>query len=128
MQEKHSSSTTSVYIFDTKDPYGKRVFLEKARFEEHILDHHPEMKGNELAMKETVEDPHLIIQSKQNPNRWLYVGKSDMATYPLLNIKTVVDHTSTEYGYVVTGLFQKKINAEKEGTVIYERTSENSLR
>lgn len=127
MTVKGPSSTDNKYIFDTKDIYGKRVYLETNRYNEHIISHHPEMEGNTLAIQETIEDPHLIIESKQNPNRWLYVGKSEMATYPLLNVKTVVDHSSTSYGWVVTGLFQKKVNAEKEGTIIYEKTDKDTL-
>lgn len=111
----------SPYIFDTTDKLGNRVVLESEQYQEHIIKRHPEMQGNVDAMKETIEEPQLIIESKQNPSRWLYVGKSQLSTYPVISIKTVVDHTSSETGYVVTGLFQKKINVEKEGTVIYDK-------
>lgn len=125
--DKKKSSTASNYIFDTKDVFGKRVYLETKQFESHIVLGHPEMRDNEAAIQETIEQPHVVIESRQNSNRLLYIGKSEMSTYPMVHIKTVVDHSSTEFGYVITGLFQKKVNLEKEGKVIYEKTSEDSL-
>jgi hypothetical protein len=121
MADKQDAKVNSLYLFDTTDSTGRRVKLESKQYTDHIILRHPEMEGNVEAMKETVENPQLIIESKQNPKRWLYVGKSELATYPVVTIKTVVDHSSSESGYVVTGLFQKKVNVEKEGTVIYEK-------
>ncbi|MFE7063720.1 hypothetical protein ACFVAD_16345 [Sutcliffiella sp. NPDC057660] len=124
MDDKISSTKNNYNIFDTTDIFGKRVFLEKEQFDNHIVVGHPEMRDNELAIQETIENPQLVVESKQNSNRLLYIGKSEMSTYPMVYIKTVVDHSSKEYGFVITGLFQKKVNLEKEGTVIYEKTTD----
>src|SRR5690348_76444 len=90
IESTNESTNESINIFDTTDILGKKVLLTTEQYNQHIVPRHPEMKGNGEALKETIEDPHVIIKSKQNPDRWLYIGKSDSATYPNLKIKTVV--------------------------------------
>jgi hypothetical protein len=109
---------------DTTDKFGKRVILEQDRLEEHIIDGHEELRGNVAAIKDSIENPEYIIQSKKNSNRWLYVTKSEFSTYNV-PIKTVVEHLSTtEFGYVVTSMFQRRLDPEKEGKILYEREGE----
>jgi hypothetical protein len=118
--DKNTSKIDLRNVFETTDKFGKRIVLTSETYNNHILVGHPEMKGNANAMQDTVENPKWIVESKQNPSRWLYIGKSESANYPMVNIKTVVDHSSTDVGYVITGFVQKKVNIEKEGKVIYE--------
>jgi hypothetical protein len=110
-------------LIDTTDRFGKRIILEKDRFDEHIgcETGHIEMIGNVEAIKETIENPYWIAQSAKNQNRYLYIGKSEKSTYPSLYIKTVVDHSKKDFGFVVTSMFQRRLNLNKEGSIIYER-------
>ncbi|THF83731.1 hypothetical protein [Cohnella fermenti] len=98
--------------------------MEKNRFEDHIIDPatgHKELAGNEEAIKHSVENPYLVVQSNKIPNRYLYYGKSSESTMPWLTIKSVVDHSDENFGFIVTSMFQKKITPEKEGAVIYDK-------
>lgn len=114
-------SPPGILAIDTTDRFGKRVILEQSRFEEHIVDGHKEMEGNLTAIQDSIENPYMIIKSNKVDNRWVYLAKSQNSTYPKLSIKTIVDHSSeTDYGFVVTSLFQKKVIPSKEGEIIYE--------
>lgn len=109
------------YLIDTTDKDGKRVVLEQHTYHGHILVRHPEMKGNIPAIKDSVENPQYIIESGQGSTSNLYITKTDISTYPKLHLKTVVDHTNPEIGYIRTSLFQRNLDPEKEGAVIYEK-------
>jgi len=115
-----------ILIIDTTDRFGKRIILEKDRFDEHIGNPkgHEELIGNIDAIVETIQDPYWVVQSRKNENRYLYIGKSQKSTYPNLNIKTVVDHTGNNFGFVVTSMFQKRLDPEKEGTIIYVKAED----
>lgn len=117
----------SPLLFVVTNQYGKRVILEKSRFDDHIIgppeDGHKEFIGQEHVIKESIEKPNLIYLSSKFPSSWLYVCKSTASRYPLLNIKTVVSHRYPNYGYVVTSFYQrdKDIEAEREGAkIIYD--------
>jgi hypothetical protein len=113
-------SPPGILAIDTTDKFGNRVILEQSRYEEHIIQGHAEMKENLVAIKDSIENPYMVLRSKKNADRWLYFAKSENSTYPRLSIKTIVDHSSEAgYGFVVTSLFQKKVIPDKEGELIY---------
>ncbi len=113
------SNPLGILTFDTTDVFGKRIILEKDRFENHILNGHIELTGNEEAIKDILKNPYMVLQSKQSETRYLYYGKSPKSTYSNLTIKTVVDHKYNDLGFVVTSMFQKQVTPEKEGKTIY---------
>lgn len=117
-----------ILVIDTTDRFGKRIILEKDRYENHIIEPntgHKELAGNLEAIEESLTNPYLVLQSYKNPTRYLYYGKSTKSTKPWLSIKTVVDHMYDDFGFVVTSMFQRKITPSKEGTIIYAEEDKN---
>lgn len=113
-----SGDTRDKNIFITTDYSGKTVILKSQTFNDHIINHHPEMSDNKEAIKDSIENPSHVIISNKNPNSHIYVTKSAKSTYPKLDIKTIVNQSSKR-GYVKTTFFEKDIQIEKEGQVIY---------
>lgn len=111
----------SGYIFSTTNKDGIKVVLDTNTFNKHIVPGHPEMLKNILAMQDSIESPEYIIQSSKNENSLLYITQSSLSTYPKMYIKTVVDHTNPHIGFVKTAFFQRKLDPEKEGVIVYEQ-------
>ena len=106
------------YVFVAKDHTGKTIFLEKTTFEKHILVGHPEMAGNEAAIKDSIENPQYVVESKKDSRSQIYIAQSQLSSYPSTYIKTVVAHTE-KYGFVRTAFFQRNMIVTKEGKVIF---------
>ena len=117
----------SPLIFVTLDRFGQRVLLEKDRFDTHIALH-SEMIGNEGVIKESIENPTIILQSKQFPETWIYYIDNVISTHPLLSVvKTVVNHADTGSGFVTTSFLKKSINVQMEGErVIYDKETDKN--
>lgn len=111
----------SEYIFSTTNINGIKVVLDANTYNKHILPNHREMQRNQAAMIDSIENPQYMIQSLKNKNSTLYIAQSQLSTYPKLYIKTVVDHTNPDTGYVRTAFFQKTLDITKEGVIIYEK-------
>lgn len=110
-------------IFDTTDRFGKRIILELDRYTDHIVDGHPEMAESVLAIQESIEKAIMIYRSTQFPHRVEYVATSKNATYPSLPIKTIVDHTFSDFGFVVTSLHTPMKRINPKGDVLYDQNA-----
>lgn len=100
------------FLFEAKDPLGRRVFLSSNRYYDHILssDHnhqaHPEFTPDEV--KQTIEEPVAIYPSTRL-NTDVYFGKT-CVQYPNLFIKVpVVLYENETYGEVSTAYLSPHI-------------------
>jgi len=121
------SNPLGVLLFDTTDIFGKRVVLEKDRFDEHIAEH-VEMVGNEVAIQESIENPYLVYKDSEYSHKLLYIGKSKSSSYPWLSVKTVVDHSLSDFGFVSTSFFVKDNKLGKVGELIYDKKNTGKAR
>ena len=114
----------SEIVLSAVDPFGRVVTLTQAAWIAHILDSHPEMRGNENAVKDTIENPDFIYRSNYKESSELFFSKSLESTYPNLYIRVVVDFTQPNAGIVKTALFTKVISQNvKQGGLVYDRTN-----
>ena len=55
-------------IFETTSALKDIVSMTQEQFEEHIVNHHPEMAGHEKDIQETIEKPNLVYKAKRHPD------------------------------------------------------------
>lgn len=118
----------SPLVFMATNKFGTKVILEKSRFDDHIIHPtfgHVELIGNEDVIKNTIENPRLIFQSAQFPTTWIYVGKGFNSINPKMDVATVVNHTSQEFGYITTSMLRGKGKVKTEGAkIIYDQETD----
>ncbi|WP_050640985.1 MULTISPECIES: hypothetical protein [Clostridia] len=114
---------SKTYSIKTEDPLGNTIVCTEERWNHHILNdsEHTIMKGNEIAVADTLRDPDTIYVSSQNENRTVYFKKGANSTYSkTLTTKVVTETVGSKSKKVVTAFPQK---SEKGGIsdVIYTR-------
>lgn len=109
-------------LFKTEDPRGYQISLSSNQYYNHIVSSdnhiaHTEFSPDEI--KECVEQPEQIWQSKQKEDCDLYYGKTS-AAYPQLYLRTVVAiDEPNKSGEVVTAFLSKKLSGGKDGGLRY---------
>lgn len=103
-------------IFETVDPLNNIVYLTNERWHTHIIFRHPEMTGEELLVKKSVEEPDSIYPDKNRPSDSIYFYEHNddiLKTYGKY-LKVVVDRESR--GSIKTAYvsFNSKIDTTPE--------------
>ena len=98
------------HIFVAQSPLGKQVVLASSTWNNHIVTRHPEMAGNESAVKDTIENPEVIYRSNWNPDAEIFMSKQKASSYPHLFTRVVVGYNGNDIGNVETALFTKSIS------------------
>lgn len=94
-------------IFEVMDPLGRRIRLTRERWEDHIVDEHPELEGQEERLKEAVENPDFIY--KEDDIRFFYrISEISLMKYHDLYIRAVIRLESERRGHVVTAHLRDK--------------------
>lgn len=91
---------------------GKDIEVSAARWDLIVRTKHPEIKGKESGIKETLKEPDEIRVSLSDPSVYLYYksqGKYSMVV--------VAKHKNGE-GFIITAYFTDRI---KEGKQVYRR-------
>src|ERR1043166_3544702 len=80
---------------ETADVFGDAVQLSTARWEQHILATHPEVKQFLNHFKETLSEPHCVYRSGTDPDSKLFYRRGfDQGKYKNLYLKIVVSYKS----------------------------------
>lgn len=58
------------------------------------IEEHREMIGQSMAIRNTIESPNVIYQSKSYPDRDVYFKLGAINLYPNYYVKVAVDHGS----------------------------------
>jgi len=105
-------------IFKTTDIFDREVVLEKSTWDNHVVDGHPEMCGNENAVKCTVEGPEFVYESDSHTNRDVFFARQENSTHPKLYTKVIVEYNGNT-GEVVTSWFCKEVKGVNERGLKY---------
>ncbi len=108
-------------IFETTDCFGRRVGLDTATWGEHIIVRHPEMKGNEGPIRETVEEPDFVYKSGIVKSSDVFYRMHPRATYTKLYIKVVVSYDG-ECGSVKSCWFTPDVSGVETGGLKYVKS------
>ena len=88
-------------IFEVVDPRGYKIVCSEDSLNNHIIPHHPMMKGQEEEIKATLENPELglIYQDANRPERNIYYKlRKKRDSY----LKVVVEFDKNNDGIVIT--------------------------
>lgn len=111
-------------IFAATDPLGRSVILKQTTWNMHIINgdnYRPELEGQEVKIKDVVEDPKFIVEDPID-NRERYY---DLVYLTSINqfkpVMVVVDHSHST-GDICTVFVQSRLRNEPgERGIIYER-------
>lgn len=104
-------------IFKTTSALKDIVLMTQEQFEEHIVNHHPEMEGHETEIQETIEKPNLIYKAKRYPEtRKHFVRKTHKNEISEYN-NVIVEYNSENIGEVKTSYYSD--NLERGGDYVY---------
>ena len=120
---EHKELSTNTVRWITQDPFSATVSLYDIDFQ-HILEHHPNMRKNEDAIKETVMEPDSIYIDSESEKRRAYYRSKTSATYSdKLKTKVILEDESKIWtdARVVTA-FPVKKEGESDVRKIYERS------
>ena len=128
MATKYEEHVPEKLVWSVSDyRYGVVSLYEKERF--HIFEHHPELKNNENAIKETIADPDIVFPDADYPNRQLFVKSETSASFsPQFKVRTVIeyDDKTLATGYVVTAIKVKNEGGKGEKP-IYTKQEKNDI-
>ena len=110
-------------VFSVSDPFDRSVVLNTVTWDTHILKGHPEMTGNETAVKRTVENPEFIHRSTWNPKAEIFCAKIPESSYPNLYTRVIIGYNGNNKGSVETALFTKSIKSVRKGELLYGEPS-----
>lgn len=104
-------------IFETESALKDIVVLTQENFVNHILEHHPEMKGHEKDIEETIKNPNLIYKAKRFPKtRKHFVRKTNKNEISEYN-NVIVEYDVEQNGHVKTSYYSE--NLERGGDYVY---------
>jgi hypothetical protein len=106
-------------IIKTISPLGYTVVCSDIKWKQHIIINHPEMTGNELSVKKTIDKPDVIYKSSWNPDAHVYHAIIPESSYPHLYTRVVINVDENTTGIVSTALFTKSIGGIDEGGLLY---------
>ena len=110
-------------IFESTDPFGRKIILDSSTWNEHIIPGHDEMKGNEISVKNTIENPDFIYESNTHNNRDVFFSVRPESTYPKLYTKVVVEINKVQSGEVSTAFFSKEVQGVKGAGLKYVKSN-----
>ena len=109
-------------IFETTDVFNNRIILYDEDLK-HIETNHPELKGEEKAIKQTVEKADVVYKSKNFPKRSIFFKKGVHSKFSHLYTKAIVEYNTTEdkniIGNITTAFVCDEIQGVKEGGIQY---------
>jgi len=101
-------------LFEVIDKRGIMVICEKSQWHTHITGGHPEVEDKVEIVKNTITDPDIIYQSKEDSKRDVYFLKIENNKY----MKVIVELTAPNFGEVVTAFPRKGIAGNIDAEVI----------
>ena len=108
-------------MFTVTDPRGYSVTLTDPCWNGHIIVHHPIMVGREGEVRQTIETPDYIYESKIKHTSHLYFRESAATPTGMLYLMVVVDmRARTKRGFVETAFLVEGL--AKGGTLLWQRT------
>lgn len=114
-------------VFKTISAYNDTVVeLTQKKFDEHILKHHPEMKGHEKDIEQTVKEPNIIYQAKTFPEKRLHffrrTNKNEPSKYN--NVIVEYDDNKKEKAHVTTTFYSDNMG-KGGGECVYFKYNNN---
>lgn len=96
-------------VFEVSSVLGKRVRLTKAQWL-HIRDRHPEIRGQQSKLRETLEQPDFVVESIQDGTIHYvrYYTKTPVTDKYLL---LIVKHLNGD-GFIITSFFVNRIRKQ----------------
>ncbi len=107
-------------IFVATDPRGYEVRLTNECWYNHIVVEHPEMRDRVNGLRQAIETPDYIYESKHRPSSHLYfleVGHSSFGAASVLEVVTI--RQRTRKGYVQTAFLVDDLS--KEGKLLWKK-------
>ena len=96
-------------VFEATSILGESVILTQENFDNHIIKHHPEMKGHEQDIKSTIENPALVYKAERFPEkRKRFVRKTNKKEISNYN-NVIVEYDSEKKGYVKTSYYSEDL-------------------
>ncbi|OIN97091.1 hypothetical protein AUJ66_04440 [Candidatus Desantisbacteria bacterium CG1_02_38_46] len=105
-------------MFKVKDPRGITVSLSRVCWNNHIIPEHPIMKHFHKEIKQTLEDPDCIFQSKISKTSHLYFRGHTHFKYGHFYLLVVVE-IKVHHGYVKTSF--PVYNLSKGGELLWKK-------
>lgn len=113
-------------IFKTISPLGYKVCCYESDWENHLAAGHEIMVKNIKAVQNAVENPDVVYQSNEWPQRDVYFAKYTGATYgDKLYTKVIVQtpDINDDSGYIVSAWPQPEIKGNiREGGLKYVKS------
>lgn len=105
-------------LFSAISPLNNvKVILTQNRFDEHIAVNHPEMKGHEKDIKETIERPNAIYEAKRFPEkRKHYIRKTHKNEISEYN-NVIIEYDTEQNAHVTTSYYSEEL--EGGGNYVY---------
>lgn len=103
MEEKNS------IIFKTSSVLGETITLTQEYFEKHIVAHHPEMKGHENDIKDTIEEPNLVYKAKRFPEKRKHFVRKTNKSEPSNYNNVIVEYTEENEGHIKTSYYSENL-------------------
>lgn len=101
--------------FAAKSPLGYTVECTEDRWENHVLQGHSMMAGNEQAVIDAIENPIVVYPSKSHrEERHVYFGDSKNASYSSPYTKVIVGKND-DGARTITAFPKEEINGNIEG-------------
>lgn len=97
-------------LFETASPMDEiKVRLTQDRFYNHIIVDHPEMKGHEKDIQETIEKPNIIQIAKRFPEKRRHfmrkTHKNELSVYN----NVIVEIDTEQTAHVTTSFYSEDI-------------------
>ena len=97
-------------VFEVTDPTGRRIILERDRWERHIAARRPELARHPGWINDALCDPSFIYDSATNEDdRHYYLRLRKEAEGGLLFVKVVVRFDERLVGRVITAHLASKV-------------------
>ena len=104
-------------IFEATSILKDTIIMSQETFDKHIVTRHPEMRGHEQDIKETIEKPNLVYNAKRFPEtRKQFVRKTHKNEISEYN-NVIVEYDTENNGHVKTSYYSE--NLERGGDYVY---------
>lgn len=103
--------------FMVQSPLGYIVGCSAETWDEHILEGHPIMKGNEQTVIDALERPIVVYRSGSYEDRHVYFGSTENASYKgkLQYTKVIVDNAADGTHNMKTAFPSRKMDGNIDG-------------
>jgi hypothetical protein len=112
-------------VFELNNPLGMNCILSQHRLDNHILTHHPEMKGKVRLMRLAISNPDFIIKDRRNYFSFVHALKLHNAKRENTYLTVRVSGSNSTTGLVNTSFIVSKFDPNKEGEIIYEKDKDS---